>query len=181
MDILYSPRLMLERFAFSDADDLFRIRSDAEAMEYWDWPADDAIEETRKIAQIMLDDMRGGASKIWTARRTANNGFAGVIDLSEIDGDEADLGFMVPRDLWGQGYAFEASSLVVAYAWSLGLTRLRARTHCGNARSNHLLEKLGFATYETREMEVRPGVTKRCQFFVLSRADAPQGSSSLSQ
>lgn len=173
MTLLRSSRLALTPFTLADADDLFLIRNDAKAMEYWDWPADLAVEETRAVAHLMADDVNSGASEIFTARQSGDNQFVGVIDLSEIDGDEADLGFMIRRAFWSKGYGFEAGSCVVTYAWSLGLKRLRARTHADNTRSQLLLEKLGFAAKEERTVEVRRGVTRLCRFYALNKADAP--------
>jgi RimJ/RimL family protein N-acetyltransferase len=179
MTLLQSKRLVLVAFALCDADALFRIRSDAKAMEFWDWPADETPEDTHAIARAMLDDIQSGATRIWTIRRADGESFVGVIDLSEIDGSEANLGFMILRECWGRGYAFEAASLVIGEAWREGLVRLGARTHAGNRRSRGLLQKLGFVENAERNIEVRPGVVKACSFFTL---DNPcQGSSSLSQ
>jgi len=51
----------------------------------------------------------------------------------------------------------------------MGLARLRARIHADNARSQKLLERLGFALQDERNIEVRLGVTKPCRFFLLQR------------
>jgi len=179
MKSLRSKRLSLEPFAASDADELFLIRGDSEAMEFWDWPADATREDTHAIARIMLDDMQSGAVRIWTARRIDDQAFVGVVDLTAVARNEADLGFMIRRDFWGNGYAAEAASAVMSLAWSEGIKRLAARTHSGNLRSRRLLEKLGFAIVSECEVEVRPGMEKRCAFFSLGNPD--QGSSSLSQ
>ena len=146
-------------------------------MTFWDWPADTTVEATKDVARKMLEDVRSGAAKIWTV--THGDQFVGVVDLSDIDGREADLGFMIRRALWGQGYASQAARLVIAKGWATGLVRLRARIHAGNLRSRRLLERLGFGLLEERDVEIRPGETTRCAFFALERKR--QGSSSLSQ
>ena len=163
-------RLNLSPFSFADADELFLIRGDADAMLYWDWPGDATREDTHTVARGMLEDIGTGTARIWTARRASDGAFVGVVDLSEIDGHEADLGFMIRRDFWGRGYAFGAATLAVLNAWAMGLVRLRARIHTDNMRSQRLLERLGFAVYEERAFEVRPGVTKSCRFFSLEKA-----------
>jgi RimJ/RimL family protein N-acetyltransferase len=56
-----------------------------------------------------------------------------------------DLGFALRPPFWGQGYAFEAASAVLAQAREeLGLRRIVAVTTLGNDSSIRLLEKLGF-------------------------------------
>jgi len=179
---LNTARLNLSPFALSDADELFLIRGDSEAMRYWDWPADKSRMGTLVVAREMLHDASTGAAKIWTAR-LGDGAFVGVVDLSAIMAHEADLGFMIRRDYWGRGYAFGAAMLAILNAKALGMARLKARIHADNLRSRKLLERLGFAAGETRDMEIRPGVAKRCQFFALENLAArfDQGSSSLSQ
>jgi RimJ/RimL family protein N-acetyltransferase len=162
-------RLDLLPFALSDADALFLIRGDAEAMRHWDWPGDTSPEETAAVVRGILRDVEAGTAGFWTVRRASDGAFVGVVDLSEIDGQEADLGFMIRRDFWGQGYALAAATLAVRNAWSMGLARLRARIHADNTRSQKLLERLGFAPQDERRVEVRPGVTKQCRFFLLQR------------
>jgi RimJ/RimL family protein N-acetyltransferase len=174
-----STRIELLPFSLTDADELFVIRSDAEAMRHWDWPADKTADETRQAAQDMLRDVENGTARIWTVRTSAARTFVGVVDLSEIDGGSADLGFMIRHDYWGKGFAFGAATLAVLNGWTMGLAALRARIHADNVRSRRLLTRLGFRPRETRNVEIRPGVVKACEFFRLEKPR--QGSSSLSQ
>ncbi|MDB5493730.1 MAG: acetyltransferase, family, partial [Phenylobacterium sp.] len=80
----------------------------------------------------------------------------------------AEVGFMLGRQTWGQGYALEAMRAVIAFAASAGLRRLTARTHLGNRRSESLLEKLGFeAEGRLRGHVLRDGERRDCQLFGL--------------
>ena len=175
-------RIAFTQFALSDANELFQIRGDEEAMRYWDWPADKTLGDTEQVAREMLDDASTGAAKIWTVR-LSDGTFVGIVDLSAIASGEADLGFMIRRDHWGKSYAFGACMLVIMNAHAMKLRRLKARIHADNQRSRKLLQRLGFSPVETRAMEIRPGVTKACEFFVLDDPGSRfvQGSSSLSQ
>jgi RimJ/RimL family protein N-acetyltransferase len=73
--------------------------------------------------------------------------------------------------------------LVIVNAHAMKLHRLNARIHTDNQRSRKLLQRLGFSPVATREMEIRPGVKKACEFFALDNPGSRlvQGSSSLSQ
>jgi [ribosomal protein S5]-alanine N-acetyltransferase len=169
--VLQTARLTLRPFSVNDADELFFIRGDPDAMRYWDWPPDRDQAATRAISQMLVEEMAGGSALYWTAR-TASGGFVGVFDLSELSGEEPDLGFMVVRFLWGRGFGFEAASAVVSEAWRRGIPGLKARIHDGNERSARLLTKLGFNEIGgARPMEVRPGVTILCRHFRLPRPD----------
>jgi len=175
-------RIVFTPFALSDAGELFQIRSDEDAMRYWDWPADKTLGATEQVAQQMLDDANAGTAKIWTVR-LENGTFVGVVDLSVIANGEADIGFMIRRDHWGKSYAFGAGMLVIMNAHAMKLKRLKARIHVDNQRSRKLLQRLGFSPAGTRDVEIRPGVTKPCEFFALDHPGRRivQGSSSLSQ
>lgn len=166
---LATARLLLRPFTLGDADDLFGIRGDPEAMAHWDWPHDESRAETQVIAEAMHNDMASGAALYWTAR-TRDGGFVGVFDVSEIDGRTPNLGFMVLRRMWGMGYGWEGASAIVAEAWRRGFTALAARIHAGNARSARLLARLGFVeTGGTAPLRVRPGVDVLCRCFLLRR------------
>jgi RimJ/RimL family protein N-acetyltransferase len=165
-------KISLAPFALTDADELYLVRGDAEAMAFWDWPADERPVATRAAAAHMLDDIAHGDARIWTIRRDRDGAFIGVVDLGGIGERSADLGFMIRRDFWGRGYAFGAATLAVRHGWAMGLARLNARCHEDNRRSQRLLLRLGFTTLEAREMEIRPGVTRLCRFFALNRPRA---------
>lgn len=69
----------------------------------------------------------------------------GGIGLNGEDGDEAELGYWIARDHWGQGYATEAGQAVVAMADdSLRLPALKAAHAVDNPASGKVLAKLGF-------------------------------------
>lgn len=56
-----------------------------------------------------------------------------------------ELGFYLTPAHWGAGYAVEAGTSVIAFAWeALGAPSLFAGHHPGNTASRRTLEKLGF-------------------------------------
>ena len=56
-----------------------------------------------------------------------------------------ELGFQIRREHWGNGYATEAATAVIAHAFGpLGAAALFAGHHPENATSRHVLAKLGF-------------------------------------
>ena len=166
---LVTARLVLTPFSGNDCDEVFLVRGDPAVMRYWDWPADANVDETRSVANSMLENQAAGEAQYWTIRDGNESAFVGMIDLSENDGITADLGIMLVRARWGQGLASEAARRVIEAAWELGLSRLRARVHADNVRSARFLERLGFGLQNARDMEIRPGVTRLCRLFALDR------------
>lgn len=69
----------------------------------------------------------------------------GVCGLAKRDFlDDVDIGYAFLPQYWGQGFAFEAASGVLAHAKNdIGLTRLVATVRPDNVSSIRLLEKLG--------------------------------------
>lgn len=70
-------------------------------------------------------------------------GVIGSVGLGESDG-EAELGYWIARNYWGQGFATEAANAVLRIARTLGHRRLTAGHFVDNPASGRVLRKLGF-------------------------------------
>ncbi len=83
------------------------------------------------------------------------------------EGEEADFGYWLGAEFWGQGYAREAASRLVRDATVLvpSLKRLTATTAPENAASIKLLEHLGFTSAGTVERPLSAGGMRASAFF----------------
>jgi ribosomal-protein-alanine N-acetyltransferase len=145
--ILQTPRLTLRPMTMEDAEQLHGIMSDAEVMAFWDVSEIEDIDLTTAILKSQIAQMKAKKSTYWAMEQTSDGAFVGCCDLSEIDRwhHRAEVGFIIAKRYWGDGYAQEAMSAVLDHAaQAMKLRRLTARTHLGNIRSVRLLEKLGF-------------------------------------
>jgi ribosomal-protein-alanine N-acetyltransferase len=170
LPILETERLRLEPLVASDAEWLFPIMGDPEVMAYWDVPEVDDPDLVGQIVQSQVDAMAEGRALHWAMRTLAARDFLGACDLSEIDRwhRRAEVGFMLGREAWGQGYALEAMRTVVAFAAANGLRKLTARTHLGNRRSEALLLRLGFEEEGLlRGHILKDGERRDCRLFGL--------------
>jgi len=170
LPILETERLRMTPLAEADAAHIFPLMRDADVMAFWDMPETDDPDLIAAIVAGQVEEMAAGAACYWAMRTIEDDQFVGVCDLSEIDRrhKRAEVGFMLGRDAWGQGYALEAMQAVLAYAASSGLRRLLARTHLGNRRSDSLLEKLGFQEEGLlRGHVLRDGDRRDCRLFGL--------------
>jgi ribosomal-protein-alanine N-acetyltransferase len=168
--ILETERLSLRPLAASDAEFLFPILSDPEVMAHWDIPEIDDPDLVRAIVDGQVAEAASGKSAHWTIRTLGGDEFLGACDVSDIDRwhKRAEIGFILGRGAWGQGYALEAMRSVIAYAAAMGVRRLTARTHLGNLRSDALLEKLGFEEEGLlRGHVLRDGEHRDCRLFGL--------------
>jgi ribosomal-protein-alanine N-acetyltransferase len=139
-------------------------------MAYWDIPEIDDPDVVAEMVRGQVAQMAADQAMYWSIRALADGGFIGSCDLSEIDRrhKRAEVGFLLGRDAWSQGYALEAVQAVVSFAATSGLRRLTARTHLGNRRSETILEKLGFQEEGLlRRHVLRDGERRDCRLWGL--------------
>lgn len=167
--ILHTDRLVLLPLAAIDAHLLYPLMSDPEIMAHWDVAPITDPDLVDLIVARQAEQTEKGVAAYWTIGTKAGV-FLGVCDLSDQDQwhKRAEVGFMLARSAWGQGYAFEAMRAVVEYAATHGFKRLVARTHVGNIPSEKLLERLGFEQegYLRGHVE-RDGERRDCRLWGL--------------
>jgi [ribosomal protein S5]-alanine N-acetyltransferase len=169
--ILQTERLSLRPLTPDDAAAIHLMVSDAELMAFWDSAQIEDPAVTTAMVQRQLAEMDEDLAQYWAMERAADDVFLGACDLSEIDRRHAraEVGFMVRRGFWGEGYTFEAMHAVIVYAaQTLRLRRLQARIHLGNVRSMRLLDRLGFEREGLlRGYVERDGQRRDCLLFGL--------------
>ncbi len=143
--------------------------SDPEIMAHWDVSPITDPELVDLIVARQVEMTAKGQAAYWTIR-TLDGAFLGLCDLSDQDRwhRRAEIGFMLDKAAWGQGYGLEAMRAVLEYAATHGFQRLSARTHVGNTASERLLEKLGFeAEGYLRGHVERDGERRDCRLLGL--------------
>jgi RimJ/RimL family protein N-acetyltransferase len=169
MAVLTTNRLTLTPLAPQDANELFEVRGDPDAMAFWDAFPDPDPSVTATVVAHLLQEMAAGDALHWTARLRSDGTFAGVCDLSDLrEPGSADIGFMIVRRLWGRGLAGEIVTCLLDEARRRDLTSIRARIHTANERSARVLRRAGFLEVETiAAFEIRPGVYCACTRFEM--------------
>lgn len=144
--ILETQRLTLSPLAPADAPLVHPIMADPEVMAHWDVAEIDDPDVVDQVLSSQMAAMDEDRAFYWAMRLTGDQTFLGLCDLSDIDWrhHRAEVGFILGKDSWGQGYAYEAMQAVMNFAVTQGIQRLWARTHVGNESSEKLLLKLGF-------------------------------------
>jgi RimJ/RimL family protein N-acetyltransferase len=86
----------------------------------------------------------------WAVERKADEaflGFCGLLRIRESDCPacgELEIGWRIREDVWRRGYAFEAATAVLDYAFGQrGIQLVVSRAAAGNAASRALMRKLG--------------------------------------
>lgn len=136
---LETERLVLRRFRAEDGDALALLLTDPEVC--WFEPYEvmtqaQAVEEAAKFADH---------EDFYAVTRRDTDELIGKLYLGDQKFFGAyELGYTFRRDMWGNGYAFEAACAIMQYAFTvLGARRIIAEADIRNTRSCRVLEKLG--------------------------------------
>jgi RimJ/RimL family protein N-acetyltransferase len=107
--------------------------------------------------------------------RKSDGAFAGKCGL-HLQEQNFELGYWYARPYWGQGYATEAASEVVAFAFrNLRVERLEAGWFFDNPASGRVLEKLGFSPAGSGERDCAArGCKVLCRQVAMTRAQFGQ-------
>jgi RimJ/RimL family protein N-acetyltransferase len=143
---LESERLILRRFEESDIAPFLAYRNDPEVARYQAWDSYTEREATSMLEE--LESLQPGTPGEWfqfAIELKKTGALIGDCALkAEEDGRQAEVGFTLSRGYRGRGYAQEAVSRLLDYAFGdLGLHRVIAITDQENEPSFTLLERLG--------------------------------------
>lgn len=170
---LSSQRLSLRSLSQADADAVFRLFSDPEAMRYWSSaPWDKPEQATDYIASAFAGYESGELLRMGVQ---VDGQLAGVINLYNFSRQNrrCDIGYMLGRDFWGKGYMQEAMATLIDYAFRvLRLHRIEADIDPRNAASAKLLKSLLFVHEgHLRERWIINGEICDTDLFGLLRSD----------
>jgi RimJ/RimL family protein N-acetyltransferase len=146
-DRIKSQRLILRRFRDADLAPFVAYRNDPEVARYQSWDSFDEREARAFIREMA--SVQPGVPGEWfqfAVESKETEGLVGDCAL-QVDGQEpyrAELGFTLAREHQGMGFASEAVSRLLDYAFaSLDLHRIFAIADCRNKPSWTLLERVG--------------------------------------
>lgn len=101
--------IVIRRFQLSDLDALYHILSDPEVMRYIEPPY--SMEQTRSF---LIDAGLRVPPLVFAAEKDGQ--FIGYVIFHEYDADSYELGWVLDRDCWGQGYASLITKIMIMKA-----------------------------------------------------------------
>lgn len=141
-----TERLLLRPFSFADASAFYKIASNPDNLEFI-FPTEASIEESQYVlANYFMKHPLG----IWAICDKETGEMVGSIKFEKLDEikKEAELGYFLNVDYWGQGLATESVRNLVYLAFSqFHLKRLSIVTHKENLASQRVALKSGFKLY----------------------------------
>jgi len=145
-ELIETPRLRLRLPEIGDAGAIFeQYAQDAEVTRYLTWKPHRSREETVGFLKGVLSAWRERSAYAWVITRKPDHCLLGMIAL-RLEGHKANLGYVLTRAYWGQGYMTEAAQPVVELALQQSeIFRLWAVCDVDNLASARVLEKLGMS------------------------------------
>ena len=143
--IVETERIYLRQMTREDRADLCEILQDAEVMYAYEHAFSDK-EVDDWLARQLERYQRDGIG-LWAVIDKATGAFIGQAGLSwqETDqGSELEIGYLLKKRYWHQGYATEAAKACKEYAfYVLGQDRVTAIIRDGNTASQNVAKRLG--------------------------------------
>ncbi|HUP83711.1 MAG TPA: GNAT family N-acetyltransferase [Candidatus Limnocylindria bacterium] len=148
MDVpeMVTPRLCMRGWTEADVEQLANIYADEESARYIR-PYDFA--GTRQQIERFKTHWDRHGFGLWAVQHRETGRFIGRIGLMHHDdwtasSHDAEVGWVIARDLWGQGLASEGGAAALEFGKACGLKNFISIAHVGNAASQRVMEKLGF-------------------------------------
>jgi RimJ/RimL family protein N-acetyltransferase len=128
----------------ADAEAVFTgYAQDDEVAKYMIWRPHNDIEETRDFMRRCILAWEEGSAYPWIITRKEDERLIGMIE-SRIKVFSMDIGYVLARAHWGQGYTPEAARAIIN--WGLaqeGIFRVWALCDVDNMASARVMEKIG--------------------------------------
>jgi [ribosomal protein S5]-alanine N-acetyltransferase len=171
-----TARLFLGKFETDDAAELQRL---AGAREIADTtlsiPHPYGLDHARAwIGNQRKESVRGRAVN-FAVRLLPGSVLIGSVGLRDIDAEhlQAELGFWIGREWWGQGYASEAAAEIVRFGFEeLSLNRIYAHHMARNPAAGRVLRHIGMQQEGVLRERVRKwGVYEDVVLYAILRED----------
>ncbi len=162
---LETERLILRKIQAEDVNALLKLFGNPEVVKFIEMQPIKSLEQANEWLRWMggvfaaKDGLRWGI----TLKDGTFIGSAGLHRWNR-EGHYAEIGCDVAHHYWGNGYGQEAMHMVLNFGWDyMNLNRIEAQVVKGNARSVHVMEKLGFK----HEGTLRQRLLKGGKFYDL--------------
>lgn len=148
LPVLRTPRLALRGPEERDVQALFAVFGDPQVTRYTTRPALADLDAARDFLAFIHHGLAAQEAWTWGVCRADEDRLLGTVTLFDLQPPQrrAEVGYIFGRASWGHGYAVEAMTALVDFAFhTLGLRRLEADADPRNKGSLRVLERLGFA------------------------------------
>jgi ribosomal-protein-alanine N-acetyltransferase len=174
-ETIRTARLLLRRPRLDDAPAIFRNWASVPvATRYLSWPTHQSVAETETHVATTVEWWERG-SHVWLITMPPSDEPIGSIGARVREGD-ADLGYVLSPDHWGQGIVPEAGRAIIAELFAQpAISSVWAHLDAENQSSERTVQKLGMTLVERfTGPVVHPNVSdepRPCLKYAVSRAE----------
>jgi len=150
--IIETPRLLLRKMHYEDAEALFEMDKNPEVHQYlWQKPIVDIAEVHAYIDMVQKQYLTNNIGRFSTILKETNAviGWTGIKFVNDhVENGNTnfyDYGYRLHQKFWNKGYATEATEAWLDYGFNqMNIQEMNAYTHAENGASNQVLKKVGF-------------------------------------
>jgi len=145
--ILLTDRLLLRDFNKDDWPNVLAYQSDPQYLRYYHWTqrtSEDVCSFVNKFIEQQKEDPRIKFQLAMILRSENKLIGNGGIRQNNHDATEAEIGYEIDPNYWGNGYATETANALLKFGFQeLKLHRISSYCIADNKASAHVLEKIG--------------------------------------
>ncbi len=144
---LHTERLHLRKMKVSDSPCLLKIWSDPEVTKFMNIGNFTDENQAKDMIKLLDEFSLDNKAIRFSIIEMESNEIIGSCGFNSLDfeNEKAEIGYDIARAFWGSGYASEAISALLDYAFStLKLNRIEAKVEPENVNSVKVLQKLNF-------------------------------------
>ena len=154
---LTTKHFILRRLSNSDENEIYKLRSDEQVLEYLDRPKAQSIDDAKEFIEKIKSGIANKEMIFWVIRTIINPQLVGTVCLWKISLElsKAEIGFELLPEHWGKGIMQEVVPAVIEYGFEiLKLISIEAEVDPFNLKSIVILEKNGFIFNKKNEKTV---------------------------
>jgi RimJ/RimL family protein N-acetyltransferase len=140
-----TERLILRMPMMEDAFPIFELYAqDPDVTKYLTFEPHQSIKDTQSFLERCLKNWKNNTSFPWTIIRRKDIQLLGMIDIASIEQSGIQLGYVLAKPYWGEGYMTESLKLIIQWALNQkDIYRVWAVCDTENKASARVLEKAG--------------------------------------
>lgn len=142
-----TDRLLLRRFEFTDAYDMFKNwANDSAVAKFLTWKPHNNIEVTKEIVEQWVNEYENNNIYDWAIEVKEIGEVIGSISIVKLDEKHysCEIGYCMSRKYWGKGIMSESLKAVIDYLFSeIGFNRIVAKHDTINIASGKVMVKSG--------------------------------------
>ena len=143
---LETERLLLRKITPADEADVFAYASDPEVPKFMSWAPHQSFEDSRAYLATVFKRYEKHNPGPWGIVHKGAAKLIGTCAYHDWQRNDrrAEIGYVLSRSYWGQGYMAEAVRALIAFGFGeMGLNRIQAMCDVPNTGSARVMDKVG--------------------------------------